>query len=226
RSTPARFSPSSAVISWMRRSRCTSSWEYRRVPFGERLGSIRPRASYMRSVCGCICASSAATEIMNTPRLAETFTRATLCSPSALSRAPSRRAMACPGGLARLREQPRAHVAVHDLRELIDGCALLLVELARNVDHEAVVQIPAIRARATRELRRAGAAQALHRAVRRARPHAQRLGALERRHLHLGPAQGLGDRQRDLDLEVVALAFEHRRGGHMRDQIEVARRSA
>ena len=38
------------------------------MPLGERLGSISPRASYMRSVCGCISASSAATEIMNTPR--------------------------------------------------------------------------------------------------------------------------------------------------------------
>ena len=36
--------------------------------FGERFGVISPRASYMRSVCGCISASSAATEIMNTPR--------------------------------------------------------------------------------------------------------------------------------------------------------------
>ena len=74
RSTPARFIPSSAVISWIRRSFSTSLWEYSRVPFGERCGSIKPRASYMRSVCGCISASSAATEIMNTPRSEETWT--------------------------------------------------------------------------------------------------------------------------------------------------------
>ena len=36
--------------------------------FGERFGVISPRASYIRRVCGCISASSAATEIMNTPR--------------------------------------------------------------------------------------------------------------------------------------------------------------
>ena len=36
--------------------------------FGERFGVISPRASYIRSVCGCISASSAATEIMKTPR--------------------------------------------------------------------------------------------------------------------------------------------------------------
>src|ERR1700747_2464711 len=107
----------------------------------------------MRSVCGCICASSAATEIMNTPRSAETFTRATPCSRSTFTRAPSRRAMACLRGLASLREQPRAHVAVHDLRELVDRRALLLAELARDVDHKAVVQIPTVRAGAAGELR-------------------------------------------------------------------------
>ena len=67
--------PSSAVISWMRCRRSTSACEYRRVPLGERLGSISPRASYIRSVCGCMSASSAATEIMNTPRSPETSTR-------------------------------------------------------------------------------------------------------------------------------------------------------
>ena len=45
------------------------------MPFGERLGSIRPRCSYMRSVCGCISASSAATEIMKTPRPRSTVMR-------------------------------------------------------------------------------------------------------------------------------------------------------
>ena len=45
------------------------------MPFAERFGVISPRASYMRSVCGCISASSAATEIMNTPRPVETVTR-------------------------------------------------------------------------------------------------------------------------------------------------------
>ena len=32
----------SVVISWMRRSRSTSSWEYRRVPLGERLRLDQP----------------------------------------------------------------------------------------------------------------------------------------------------------------------------------------
>ena len=48
------------------------------MPFGERFGSISPRASYMRSVCGCMFASSAATEIMNTPRSVSTSMRVTV----------------------------------------------------------------------------------------------------------------------------------------------------
>jgi hypothetical protein len=36
---------------------------------------MSPRASYIRSVWGCISASSAATLIMNTPRSALTVTR-------------------------------------------------------------------------------------------------------------------------------------------------------
>ena len=43
--------------------------------FGDRRGSMSPRASYMRSVCGCMSASSAATEIMKTPRSWLTVTR-------------------------------------------------------------------------------------------------------------------------------------------------------
>jgi len=34
------------------------------VFFGERFGAIRPRCSYIRSVCGCMPSSSAATPIM------------------------------------------------------------------------------------------------------------------------------------------------------------------
>ena len=41
--------------------------------FGERFGAISPRASYIRSVCGCISASSAAIEIMKTPRSSSTL---------------------------------------------------------------------------------------------------------------------------------------------------------
>ena len=45
-------------------------------------------------------------------------------------------------------------------------------------------------------------------------------------HLHLGAAQRLGDRQRHLDLEVLALALEHGRGSDVRDHVQVAGRPA
>src|SRR5206468_11692292 len=149
RSTPARFSPSSFVISWMRRSFSPSSCEYRRVPFGERLGSMRPRASYMRSVCGCISASSAATEIMKTPRSEETVTRVV------------RRRPAISAPHLRLCEQVGPGVAVDDLRELVDRLGLLLVQRCGHVDHEAVVDVAARRPRRLVQPRRPLAAQAL-----------------------------------------------------------------
>src|ERR1700720_4918165 len=110
----------------MRRSRSTSAWEYRRVPLGERLGSIRPRASYIRSVCGCICGSSAATEIMNTPRRRSTAIRVRLVTTS-------RRAIACLAARARVgraasSEQLRARVAVEHLGHLLDDALLVGAE--------------------------------------------------------------------------------------------------
>src|ERR1700689_5380061 len=204
RSTPARLSPSSAVISWMRRSLSTSSWEYSRVPLGERLGSISPRVSYMRSVCGCMLASWAATEIMNTPRSVSICTRIAL------------RGIVGPlGG-----EQPVARVCAHRLRQLIDRLFLLLAEMLGHVDHEAVVDVAFFFARA--ELGGALAAQALDGAVRSAGTHAQRLRAVECGHAHLSAAQRLGDGQRDLHLEVVSLAGEHGRGRHVGEQVQVA----
>src|SRR4029079_5133604 len=128
RSTPARFMPHSVVISWIRRSRSTSSCEYRRVPLGERWGSIRPRASYMRSVCGCISASSAATEIMNTPRVSSILRLATATHLD-LARGPTRAA-----------EKTLARIgAVEALGELVHGALLLLAELARDLDLHPVV---------------------------------------------------------------------------------------
>src|SRR4051794_3695750 len=213
RSTPARFMPNSVVISWIRRRRSTSACEYRRVPLGERLGSIRPRASYMRSVCGCISASSAATEIMKTPRS---------CSTRAVTLVVVRRvATLC---LSRRAQDPLARVAVHDLRELLDGLLLLRGELVRHLDHEPIVQVTAAGTGAER--RRTLAAQALERAVLGAGRHAQALGAVQRRDLDLGAGERLGDGDRDLDLEVVALGLEDRRLAHVRDHVEVARRPA
>src|SRR5215213_2940981 len=124
--------PASEVSSWMRRSRSTSACEYSRVPFAERLGSISPRASYMRSVCGCISASSAATEIMNTPR--PWSTRAVIL-------VVRRDAMSARAAGIDDTQNPLARVAVHHLRELLDGGLLLIGQRRRHVDHEAIVQV-------------------------------------------------------------------------------------
>ena len=56
--------------------------------------------------------------------------------------------------------------------------------------------------------------------------HAQLLAAVERRHLDVGAADRLGDRQRHLDLEVVALALEDRRRRDVGDDVQVAGRPA
>src|SRR5215217_3190705 len=111
----------------------------------------------MRSVCGCMPASSAATEIMYTPRLDSSFIRS-----------------------APVREQPLARVAVHRGGEVVDRLALLARERARHVDRQPVVDVAAP---AAAELRRALAAQALHGAVLRPRRDADALGPAQRRDL-------------------------------------------
>src|SRR5215217_5121472 len=121
------------------------------------------------------------------------------------------------------REQPLARVAVDDGRELVHDLRLLLRQRARHVDQEPVAHVAAT---AAAELRRALAAQALDRAVLGAGGHANALGAAEGRHLDRRAADRLGDRDRDLDLEVVALAREDRRLAHARDHVEVTRRPA
>ena len=98
-------------------------------------------------------------------------------------------------------------------------------ELVGNVDHEAVVDVAVARPGSPSfggpSPRRRWTVPCLVPGL-----HPQRLGAVERRHLHLGAAQRLGDRQRDLDLDVVALALEHRRRRDVGDQVEVAGRAA
>src|SRR3954454_6671533 len=120
----------------------------------------------MRSVCGCMPANLAATEIMKTP----------WSSPnSAVSRLAT---LSLP---ARTRQQIGAWVAVHHLRKLLDRLLLLLRERLRDLDPEAVVDVATA---TTGDLRRALAAQALDGAVARAGRHPDLLGAAERRHLH------------------------------------------
>src|SRR5277367_5137605 len=125
------------------------------------------------------------------------------------------------GGIRAVAEQSRTRVALAEgPRQLVDGLLLLSAEMLGNVDHEAVVDVTFLRG-ARAELRRALAAQPLDGAARRAGRDAQRLRAVQRRHLHVGAAQRLRDRQRHLDLEVVALALERRRAADLRDQVQV-----
>ena len=151
RSTPARFMPSSVVISWIRRSRSTSSCEYRRVPFGERLRLDQParlvHAQRLRVHVGQLGGDR------------DHEHAAVVLDPRGDAGAP--RGHQEPSG--RLAQQRLARVAVHRLRQRLDRLALLLGEVARDVDHEAVVDVAA--ALAAGQRRRALAAQALDGAV-------------------------------------------------------------
>src|SRR5205814_8650147 len=108
-------------------------------------------------------------------------------------------------------------------REVVRRLLLLAAERARHVDREPVVDVSTTLAV---QLRRALAAQALDGAVLGAGRHPDALRARQRGHLHGGAADGLGDRDRHVHLEVVALAAEHRRVAHTRDYVEVAGRTA
>src|SRR3954468_23172464 len=114
----------------------------------------------MGSVCGGMAPGAAATEIMKTPW-------------SSSKRFLSRLAIVLrlPAGA---REQVCARVAVHHLRELLDGLLLLLRERLRDLDVEAVVDVAAT---APGELLRALATQALHASLARAGGNADLLGA-------------------------------------------------
>ena len=153
----------------MRRSRSTSSWEYSRVPFGERLGSISPRASYIRSVCG-----------MHVGQLGRdrdhehAAVRGDLHASSGWFVASPSSFLSC-RPVARALEQLRARVAVHHLRKPVHRLLLLGRELCRHVDQEAVVDVaPPLAAEPAADLRPAAAARS------RAWCRAPRAGALSR----------------------------------------------
>src|SRR5581483_2479810 len=112
-------------------------------------------------------------------------------------------------------------IAVHHARQLVNRLGLLRRERGGDVDHEAVVDVAT--ALAT-EARRAFAAQALDGAVLGAAGHAQALGTVQRRNLDDGALDRLRDRQRNLDLEVLAVALEDRRLDDARDHVQNTRR--
>ena len=112
------------------------------------------------------------------------------------------------------------------LGERLERRLLLLAWLLGNVDREAVMDVAALGRRPAREFRRPLAAQTLDAAGLRPGFDAKRFRTVERRDLHLRAEDGLGDAQRHLHLEVVALSLEHGRGGDVCDQVEVAGGSA
>src|SRR4051794_34756938 len=93
----------------------------------------------MRRVWGCMPASSAATEIMNTPW---SSSKRSLRSFSRSAGLPSRRDATSdlPLGLC---DQLGARVAVHDPRKLVHRVALLVGQRLRDLDAEAVVDVSA-----------------------------------------------------------------------------------
>src|SRR4029453_2012144 len=102
----------------------------------------------MRRVCGCMSASSAATEIMNTPRFsskwADTFARPVLRRlpvPASSLMSPSSEItsnLAASGG--RLAQQSLARVVgVHRLRELAQRALLFPIEVVGDLDLKPVM---------------------------------------------------------------------------------------
>src|SRR4051794_30100842 len=126
----------------------------------------------------------------------------------------------------RLRPPPEellARVVLRRVCQRVDRLLLLAVQRARHVDRELVVDVAAA---AASELRRALAAQPLHRSMLRAGRYAYPLRPVQRRDLHGRTAYRLRDRDRHVDLEVLALAPEDRRVRDARDHVQVAWRTA
>src|SRR6266536_1120091 len=102
----------------------------------------------MRSVCGCIPASSAATEIMNTPRRSSKppsepgFGRLLRRVESPASLIDSPPYLAAPRG--RVAKQSLARIViVHRRREVLERPLLLAAQVAGHLDLEAVEEIAA-----------------------------------------------------------------------------------
>ena len=126
---PARLTPSSWESRWTSRSSATSRGLYRRPPPGVRPGLTRPSRSYWRSVCACMPASSAATEITKTGGVLGDGTGRVLRAGSPL--APS---------LHRRRDL-RPRVPVQLLGEALDDLALRRRSAARDGDVDGDEQV-------------------------------------------------------------------------------------
>src|SRR5436190_9768046 len=187
----------------------------------------------MRSVCGCMWASSAAMEIMKTPwsESIETSMRSrrTLTAhhprSGALYVGIERKRRTGSSSAARFRQQLGSRVgAVERLGQRLGGLLLRLGQLLGHLDLEPVADISLA---ATAGLRRPLSLQSLDRSVFGARTDLDLLRPFERRHLDRRAAQRLGDVDRHGHLEVAAVEpLEDGRGGDARDDEEVPRRSA
>ena len=175
--------------------------------FGERFGVISPRASYMRSVCGCISASSAATEIMKTPRSASKLVATLVVRRCAISPRSTFAPVADASRSSRSRGLRSFIVSANSPSALL----LLVGEVARHLDLEPVADVAAA---AAARLRRALAAQPLDGPVlgpgRDPDPLACRSGSAPRRS-RPAIASAIVIGTVDLEVAVVALG-EDRRG--------------
>src|SRR4029079_2127233 len=122
-------------------------------------------------------------------------------------------------------EDSRARIAtVTRARQLGERLALLVVEILRDLDLELVVDVAAL---ARGRPRRPFAAEPLDGPVLGPGCDPDPLRATQRRHLDVGAADSLAERDRHLDLEVaVGPAVEDRRGRHPGRHEQVPGRSA
>src|SRR4249919_979186 len=179
-------------------------------------------------------ASSAAIEIMKTPRSASTemsiLSRRTLLTahhpPSGalyVGIGRKRRTGSSSGTCLAQQLGPRVG-AVEGLGQRLGRLLLLLGQLLGHLDLEPVADVAVALAP---RLRRPLALEPLDRAVPGSRPDLDLLRAVEGWHLDRRPAQRLGDRDRHRNLEVATVEpLEDRRAGDAGDDEEVARRAA
>src|SRR3989442_729654 len=109
-----------------------------------------------------------------------------------------------------------------DLRQLLQQGTLLGRELGGRPHVHANVQVAAA---ALTHARQALAAQPIHRGGLRPRLDLERRLAVRRRHADLGAERRLGERERGIDHEIVAVALEARIFGDVEHRDQVARRA-
>src|SRR5436305_4412984 len=202
---PARLTPSSWLSRWISRSISTSRALYRRPPPDARPGWTRPSRSYWRSVCECMPASRAATE------MTRTFASET-CSIE----------MKYWSAMAYLPFDVLARCLGRGLRVVVQRLAGLLGQVLgyHHVDGDQQVAVGTVAAR------HALAADPQGAAARGTRRHPYRHRPVQRRHGQVDPVDGLRERDRHGEREVVAVPAEQAVLPYLDQHVEVARRPA